>query len=591
MAAAAAAPPACFHFLFPLASLHRLASLFYKVAAYGVLFSWLVVRSTAMRVNAHGQLILTDVILVQTPPAIPFLILIKYFILPLVGIYNAIMYYCFIIPASFMNPAALHDVVEQCSLVKKLLRKEEAGDGRGAGRRLSVFMPAVAVDWHNYGYTIMRDNKQPRVLVALYKFLEIYGNAGHLNITVSEAMRRSLYAIGAVTPPPRASEADDIVVLYDKAPAFFQPHSRAEMLTAVLQPLQQEQQQQQQQQQQQTNTSATSVWGIAQPPRWVCEEQLDGPTEALPGDGAGESPNNRSHHAPSSQVRAERHASNRKGIILVGSTSWTDEDDYTMLVDALEHIYERAVHARRYHTEDSSPSRPSSTDGTTAQGSATSDPSLLKLWVVITGKGASRPRFEQQVLNSHFYQKQQQQREQAPSSFFVDFITVSTVYLQSYQQYSVLLGAADAGLCFHFSTSLLDLPMKAVDMIGCGLPVAAWHYPVLTELMSPTAAAAASVAASNSTAHFRMECERGYFFRHARDLEFLFAQWIRLTTAERVAAQRQEHHRSAHAPQQMISILTDLFTMQARTRAARKTAVSWKENWNATLRPRLAQYS
>jgi beta-1,4-mannosyltransferase len=132
--------------------------------------------------------------------------------------------------------------------------------------------------------------------------------------------------------------------------------------------------------------------------------------------------------------------------LLVSSTSWTADEDFTPLLTALD-LY---------------------------QDSISSGSKLPRVMVVITGKGALRSAFEAAVA----------EREKPDSKGKIRWtdVCVRCTFLPA-GDYPVLLGCADLGVSMHSSSSGRDLPMKVVDMFGCGVPVLAKGFACISELV------------------------------------------------------------------------------------------------------------
>lgn len=96
---------------------------------------------------------------------------------------------------------------------------------------------------------------------------------------------------------------------------------------------------------------------------------------------------------------------------------------------------------------------------------------IRDLAIIITGKGPMRAEFERVM------------RKRAADEAWAH-VRMHTAWLAA-EDYPRLLGSADLGVSLHTSSSGLDLPMKVVDMLGCGLRVCALTFPCLHELVEP----------------------------------------------------------------------------------------------------------
>ncbi|MFQ6630481.1 hypothetical protein Gotur_008662 [Gossypium turneri] len=88
-----------------------------------------------------------------------------------------------------------------------------------------------------------------------------------------------------------------------------------------------------------------------------------------------------------------------------------------------------------------------------------------RLLFIITGKCPEKEKYEEKIKRLNLKR-----------------VAFRTMWLST-EEYPLLLGSADLGVYRHTSSSGLDLPMKVVDMFGCGLPVCAVSYSCIDELV------------------------------------------------------------------------------------------------------------
>ncbi|XP_026973264.1 chitobiosyldiphosphodolichol beta-mannosyltransferase isoform X2 [Sagmatias obliquidens] len=250
----------------------------------------------------------------------------------------------------------------------------------------------LVIDWHNYGYSIMGLVHGPgHPLVLLAKWYEtLCGRLSHLNLCVTNAMREDLaenWGIKAVT-------------VYDKPASFFKetPLDLQHQLFMKL------------------SRTYSAFRACSEPSDSGMERSAfterdaqSGTVTCLPG----------------------------RPALLVSSTSWTEDEDFSILLAALEKFEQLIDDGER----------------------------LPPLVCVITGKGPLKEYYSRLICQKHF-----------------QHIQVCTPWLEA-EDYPLLLGSADLGVCLHRSSSGLDLPMKVVDMFGCCLPVCAVNFQCLHELV------------------------------------------------------------------------------------------------------------
>jgi beta-1,4-mannosyltransferase len=119
--------------------------------------------------------------------------------------------------------------------------------------------------------------------------------------------------------------------------------------------------------------------------------------------------------------------------VLVSPTSWTPDEDFSLLIDALCRYSTMATTGKTY---------------------------LPEILAIITGKGPQKDMYLREISRRKAAGKLQK-------------VTIRAAWLTSHD-YAKLLASASLGVSLHTSSSGVDLPMKVVDMFGAGLPVVGW---------------------------------------------------------------------------------------------------------------------
>lgn len=252
--------------------------------------------------------------------------------------------------------------------------------------------PDLVIDWHNLGFSMFptRDNHPIRRIAKSYEKHMAPLATRHLCVT--KAMKEWLI-VNFNIQPWKISE------LYDRPPEFFCPTTLDDMHELMMK-LRAEMEKQ-------------------------CPE-----LKAIRGENE------------TSTIFTELNMSkvvmkkNRPALV-VSSTSWTPDEDFSVLLDALVKLDKISE----------------------------CDDAFPHVVTVVTGKGPLKKMYESKI-----------------QSLNLKHISILTLWMES-QDYPKLLGCADLGISLHVSTSGLDLPMKVLDMFGCEVPVCAINFACLDELV------------------------------------------------------------------------------------------------------------
>ncbi|XP_052145811.1 UDP-glycosyltransferase TURAN-like isoform X2 [Oryza glaberrima] len=273
------------------------------------------------------------------------------------------------------------------------------------------------VDWHNFGYTLLGlSHGRSHIIVKIYFWFEKhFGRMADGAFCVTKAMKHELDQKWGI----------NATVLYDQSPEFFHPASLTEKHELF-------------------SRLGNSICSAMGNDDCISVEK--------------EVEDRKNTTVFTSWADGEIFLKPNRPALVVSSTSWTPDEDFSILLEAAL-MYDRRV-AATLGEDDSMDEGKLWID--IKNGKQFVYPRLL---FIITGKGPDRMKYEEQIKRLKLRR-----------------VAFRTMWLAS-EDYPLLLGSADLGVSLHTSSSGLDLPMKVVDMFGCGLPVCAASFSCIDELV------------------------------------------------------------------------------------------------------------
>lgn len=275
------------------------------------------------------------------------------------------------------------------------------------------------LDWHNYGYSILKVNKRNKLICYIaYLYEYVLGRFSCVNLAVSEAMKSDLAVNFNIK---NTISLPDKPLLYNNNNNYHSKNLNKSNYNGF----------------NCCRLDFKEVFGLFA--KYSSNFKVGDFLRPIPG----------------SKTNELTWQENRP-MLLMSSTSWTPDEDFNMLLESIIEI-DKLLHLRYNYTNDEL--------NNINKLNRFANKSKAMNYLIITGKGPLKEAFITKANNAK-----------------LKYFEIKTLWLDS-DDYPKLLSAVDLGICLHYSSSGIDLPMKVVDMFAAGLPVLAIEYPTIHELV------------------------------------------------------------------------------------------------------------